>query len=709
MGKVFGVMAVLGAAAGGFVLSGGNPIVAGKAAMGAAALFTTISGSRQKPRALLNSSYAPAPPIATTMEENLPIPLIYGQVKTSGNVIQGGNNNLHVAFAEGEINAYSDIRINNVPVATVKDDDGNLITYDMYYGGTTQTEDSRLDITGVAAYKQSYRNTAYIAFTFPTTLQVSAGIPNVTATIAGKKCRPLTDLSAGTPVYTRNPAVIMADFAINVKKYSAASIDTTSFQALETYCNAIPTGGTLPRYRLDYAFIGGSIADAQAIIESAFLGRLIRSQGTYKVVYESSAASVFDFTEDNIVHGSLSWRRRMRKNIIRVHFLNSTEEYRPDVVEIRDEESITLIGDQVFEEHANYITDAEIAQRRAQYWLDKFKYSQIVLSLTGFPVSAKLEILDVVTVTHDTPGYSSKLFMVLEKSQDEFSRPVFVMEEYNTAIYGDYAAAKQTSATTTLPNAFDAPDAPTAITCTTAYKLMDDNTYMPQIQVDWTAASSVFSLEYEIWIRWGSVSTFFHGKTAKVTYTFDAPQPTTYYVKLRTVNVATNVKSDFTAETSHAVVHQAIDPLDGFTIVSEFSTLESYPLSLRREIIKEIQNRYDPTSGSKFVPVVITDFQFTTQPVKDIRVKLVLPRDVSGTQQMGDGTASGNTLTDTVNNYVSGSVIGNYIVSFSTDSDDGTEHKIINVASDGGIGTVFTVTGTPQTGKYFLVSANDIV
>lgn len=708
MGKVFGVIAVLGAAAGGFILSGGNPIVAGKAAMGAAALFTGIASNRQRPRTLLNTSYAPAPPIATTMEENIPIPLIYGRVRTSGNVIQGGNNNLHVAFAEGQISAYSDIRINDIPIAVVKDDDGNLVTYDMYYGGVTQTEDSRLDITGLAIYKQAYRNTAYIAFTFPTTLQVSAGVPNVTVTIAGKLCRPLTDLSAGTPAYTRNPAVIMADFAINVKKKTAASIDTTSFQALETYCNAIPTGGTLPRYRLDYAFIGGSIADSQAIIESAFLGRLIRSQGVYKVVYEASKASVFAFTEDNIVQGSLSWRRRMRKNIIRVHFLNSTEEYRPDVVEIRDEESIAVLGDQTFEEHANYITDAEIAQRRAQYWLDKFKYSQTVLSLTGFPVSAKLEILDVVTVTHDTPGYAAKLFMILEKHQDEFSRPIFVMEEYNSAIYGDYAAAKQASATSTLPNAFDAPDAPTAISCTTTYKLMDDNTYMPQIQVDWTAASSVFALEYEIWFRWGILIGFFKKKTSKTTYTFDAPQPTIYYVKLRTVNVATNVKSDFTAEVSHAVVHQAIDPLDGFTIVSEFSELENYPLALRREIITDLKNRYDPTSGSKFVPVVVTDFLFTTQPVKDIRAKLILPRDVSGTQQMGDGTASGNTLTDTVNNYVSGAVIGNYLISFSALTNNGTEHKIINVASDGGSGTVFTVTGIPQTGKYFLVSANDI-
>jgi hypothetical protein len=711
-GKAFGLVFSATAGAMGFMLSGGNPIVAGSIMAGAASFYA--GANIKKPHALINSTNAPAPSISTTMEENIPIPRIYGKIKTSGNVLQGGNNNLHVAFSEGEIYAISELRINNVSAADIEpDDDGTEISYNVYYGTTTQEPDDRLDITENILYKQAYRGIAYIAFTFPKTLQVSAGVPSVTATIQGIKCRPLSDLTAGTPAYTRNPAVILADFALNIKKYSVTDIDTASFQALEAYCNAVPTGSILPRYRLDYSFSGGSISDAQNIIESSCLCRLIRSQGVYKVVYECSKSSVFDFTEDNIVQGSLSWERRMRKNIIRVNFINSAEEYRSDTVEVRDDESVALIGDQLFNEQANYITDAEIAQRRAQYWRDKFKYSQTIISLTGFPESAKLEILDVVTVTHGVPGFSSKLFMVLEKNQDEYGRPAFLLEEYNSAIYGDFQASRQETATSTLPNPFAAPDVPEDLALTLDYKLMDDGTYMPQVQCDWTANTSIFTLNYEVWYKLGDPFLMSFKKvdtTSQNTLSFNAPTIADYIVKIRAVNVATSVKSEFTAETTLTVTQRAIEPLDDFDIIANFSDLSQYTIAWQREIISEIKNKYDPSSGSNLVPVVVTYFQYSNnQAIKEFMIRSIIPRTVGTTQYIGDGVASGNTVTDSVNNYVSGSVIGQYLISFETGTTKGgTEHRILGIASDGGSGTVFTVTGTPTTGKYFLVSASDM-
>lgn len=239
---------------------------------------------------------------------------------------------------------------------------------------------------------------------------------------------------------------------------------------------------------------------------------------------------------------------------------------------------------------------------------------------------------------------------------------------------------------------------------------MDDGTYLPQVQLDWTASSSVFAIEYEVWHFIGYSGTYaLHGKTTKVTYKIDAPTITQHNVKIRAVNVGTNVKSEYTDAETLTVVPYTIPALDDFDVVANFSDLAEYPLALRREIVRELANRYDPDAGTRFVPVAVTGFEYGTQPVKDIRVKMVLPRQVSGSQQYGDGVASGNTLTDASHNYVSGAVIGNYLISFTSgDTKDGTEHRITGVVSDGGSGTVFTVIGEPKTGPYYLVSANDI-
>lgn len=707
MGKVVGSIAAIGVFIGsGFATGWTQPWLSTKLALGTLAALSSIGG-RKPLRSTQTAVRAIAPPVMTTMEENLAIPLAYGQVRIAGNVIHGWNNDLHIAFCQGEIDSFNSIKINDVAIADVKDDAGTGVSHSEYTGTNTQIADTRFSVDE----RMANRGVAYIALTFPTTMLTSGGIPNVTSLIRGKKCRPLANLTAGTEVYSRNNAVTLADFLINTCKELSTLIDLTSFQTLETYCNAIPTGQTIPRYRLDYSFTNAmSVSDALSIIEASFNGRAIYSQGVWKAVYEKSGSLSHTFTEDNIVQESFSWRKKERKNIFRIHYLDSSDDYRPAVIEMRDETSIAEIGDSLYEEEANYITNTEIAQRRCQLRYDKGKHCQLLCELTGLPDSADLEVLDIVSVTHTTAGWMLKTFTVISKQQDEFARSQFTLEEYNASVYGDVLAPNQSNSTTNLPSPFADPGVVTGLTLTQIYKLMDNGTYMPQIQVDWTPPSSVFSLKFEVWYKWGSyVDSFYLGETSDNTFKIDAPEISTYYVKVKTINIGSGVKSDFCTELSITVAHETIDPLDGFDLVSSFSDLEAYPTAVQREVLQQVRNHLDPSSGENLAPVVAINYQYSTQPVKNIVTKGILPRESAAAQITGTGTISGSTLTDAVNDWtaLASAMIGNYLISFST-ANDGTEHRIINVESDGGVGTLFTVTGTPKTGIYFIVTANDI-
>ena len=254
MGKIGKVVAAVGTWVGVFVASQGNIALA---TMAGSAVLGALVGRRPMPRFKGSSSSAPSR--ANQMEENSVVPLIYGRVCTSGFIIRTGLSSVHVAFCKGVIEDFQNISCNGVALADLE----SVPTSSEFYGTASQSADSRF----TPAYR--YPGIAYIGLTFSVTFDVSGGIPNITALVLGKKCRPLANLTSGTLAYTRNNAVILADFLINEGGVTVAEIDTTSFQALETYCDAIPNNNTV-RYMFDYSFSSKtSFSEALKIIENS--------------------------------------------------------------------------------------------------------------------------------------------------------------------------------------------------------------------------------------------------------------------------------------------------------------------------------------------------------------------------------------------------------------------------------------------------------
>ena len=152
--------------------------------------------------------------IQTQTNQDLPIPLLYGTCKLAGNRIWQDENYISnikriVAFAEGEICEYSDIRLNDIPINELAG-----ITVNRYYGTAEQEVDG---IVGGSTQKEraakvgSLKNVAYLAITVPRGEKIDINY-NLTAIVKGRKIRVYKNKYQYEIKYSENPAWVMFDF-----------------------------------------------------------------------------------------------------------------------------------------------------------------------------------------------------------------------------------------------------------------------------------------------------------------------------------------------------------------------------------------------------------------------------------------------------------------------------------------------------------------
>ena len=166
---------------------------------------------------------------ATQTNPDLPIPLLYGTVKCAGNKIwQNSEENDDseqvkyivkkiVAFAEGEITGYEDVRVNDY---TYKQANQYAWGYaEAFYGTNTQGLPKDPDfwkwsnMHGKTRFDEigSMKNVAYIYFKLPLGERLSKDF-NATAIVHGRKIRVYTTPTNYTVTYSENPAWVMFDF-----------------------------------------------------------------------------------------------------------------------------------------------------------------------------------------------------------------------------------------------------------------------------------------------------------------------------------------------------------------------------------------------------------------------------------------------------------------------------------------------------------------
>ena len=314
--------------------------------------------------------------VANTISEGVFIARGYGRCKIGGNKIRfnaadASDLRIILAHCMGPVQGAVSYQVNDIDWGDLSGSQSKT----EYTGTETQTADGRFTTDACA-----YRGIAYTAFTFEKNNKQIGSNPNITTVMDLLLCAPL---DGGADEHTRCPGVIMYDWYVNVEGYDPSELDLNEFKSLEALCDAVPSGGTLPRYRFDYIFDGDvSINDAKKLIWKSFNGRCIRSQGKIKPVWDSGQMSdgaggltaktvQYAFDMDNIVKDAFSWKPLERPNIVRIYFKDSDQNYKTSSVEVKDKLDIAKNGEILYEEIDWFITDREIASRRAKYIFKK--------------------------------------------------------------------------------------------------------------------------------------------------------------------------------------------------------------------------------------------------------------------------------------------------------------------------------------------------
>lgn len=183
-------------------------------------------------------------PLETQANNSLCVPIVYGQARAAGNKIwqSSGTDTFTalVCFAEGEINGFSDIRINNILI-----DDSALTgcSYTSYVGNGTQQIDSRVpgnsqaDKAGLVG---GLKHTAYLALSITAGTKVANNYMDVSAVLKGKSVRIYSDATTYTTEYSNNPIWCILDFLTcdNGCGLPYYDIDMQTFIDSATYCDA---------------------------------------------------------------------------------------------------------------------------------------------------------------------------------------------------------------------------------------------------------------------------------------------------------------------------------------------------------------------------------------------------------------------------------------------------------------------------------------
>lgn len=454
------------------------------------------------------AGYSPtyADKISNTMGESVPIARAYGRCKIGGNIarIEEGTNDgddighyaVVYAHCQGPVSGVlvsgtSDkYWINNKLLNDLGTDDIHPGVHTFYSGTTNQNDaGAPANVANYAVRACAYRGAAYTLWDFKKIHEVGN---KPTCVIEGDwlKVTPIGGEKGNSGAsYTNNPAHVLYDFYVNVEGYDVSQLDTTTFTTLETHCN---TEGFTFNFCFDN---NASINDAKKLIWKSYHGASVWSQGLIKPVWESATGISHIFTMDNIVENSLNWSQPKRPNIVRVHHLDSDDNYRKTYAEVSDDLSIEDKGKEIWEETCNWITGVTEALMRAQFKFDKFKYTDYGCRLTGFSDSQHLEPFDRVTVTHKLPGWTTKDFIVRGKNEDQYGRPKFILEAYYSGLYHGQAAPAQAGYGSDFANPFGPPNQVASVTVTENSYRNTYGTWVPSVVVTYARSPT----GQEIW------------------------------------------------------------------------------------------------------------------------------------------------------------------------------------------------------------------
>ncbi len=444
-----------------------------------------------------------------------PIPVIYGHRRVGGIRVFGpeitapDSRLLHmvVVWGEGPISAVDTFYIDGVESTHSRF--AGLIDVHHHLGDDDQAANSFL-VKRIARWTENHRlrGLAYTYFMARYDADVFvSGLPVLTADIDG---RTVYDPRDTLTKFSDNPALVLRDYLTNARYgrgLSTSLIDDTAFIAAANHCDelvAVP-GGTQTRYTCDGVLSTGKTHRANvAELGSSCRGVVHFSGGLWKLAIDKTESSTFTFDESNIVG---QWNialpeQRGLLNRVRAQFFDEARSWQPHIAAadsetLRTDEDDSLMLDSLVV--LPFTSDFYRAKQLAGIELKQSRQG-ITVQFTATIEAHRVEIMDVVSITHSTPGWTAKKFRVIELAMLANDEVRVTAIEYDDSVYTlDTLDVREDIPNTNLPDPFNV-GAPTELTLRSGTdQLVRSNagTILATLGVSWTLAQDVFVDRYE--------------------------------------------------------------------------------------------------------------------------------------------------------------------------------------------------------------------
>lgn len=447
-----------------------------------------------------------------------------GTVKafTETNMQYGGGNWQHAihTLACHEINAVTKLFINNIEVTFGASPDprwgtgrwSNKVFMDYEIGTDDQLANgdlvNQLPTVWTTEHRQRGHAYAYLITVYDKNL-FAEGDPEISFLVEGKPCY---DPRTGTTYYTRNSALIAADFLMNPHfgfRIPSAKIDMAALSTAADICDedvSLAAGGTEKRYRCDgVADTSQSPDEILSQILMTMDGDVVNTGGIYKIFAAAYRTPVMTLTEEHL-RGTLKIRTRLNRretfNCVRGTYVSPAADYNEtDFPLIRNSTYITEDGEERVADLAlNFVLSPGQAQRLGKIALERTRQGMT----TDFPATlAVLDLIpnDTVYVYLPDKGFNNKVFEVEQmhfvEESDGYLGIDLALREIASGVF-DWNSGEETTVdlapNTTLPSATDVEE-PTGLTLTSGTAELDkrsDGIIWTRLKVAWTESATQF-------------------------------------------------------------------------------------------------------------------------------------------------------------------------------------------------------------------------
>ena len=525
-------------------------------------------------------------PMDNTISNEIPVPVIYGTVRYGGNVIwqtdPGETIKQVVAICEGEIQSLANIKINDQSVGSLSG-----VSVDAYTGTAAQGVDNRAPTSGTNSIP-SLRFVAYLAATLTASDKLQ-GKAVTTVDVQGLKVSTWNGSAWASGLsWSNNPVACIRDYLTN-KRYGVgldpSLLENASFGAAYDHCDVLVdngTGGTHKRYQLDLAIDARRPhLDVLRDMLIACNGYFVFSGGKIKLrILGLSDAIQHAFTEDNIVKDSFSYRlvpQDERPNNVSVKYVDPAQNWSKidvivnDAIDQQQREALLLENVVPLEVQAIGITRQQHALRLATLFLNQSRFESVIATWKGGHDTIHLEVGDITTLTHSTPGWTVKPFRIMQVSDDEIGERTFIAREFNSSLYNDQTDTGIQNFNYGTPNSpFDVPSNVSILMLTEDGLLQKDGVFVDRILVQWTEPPDpAFIRGYEVsWTEDGGSSKVQAGVergTNKVLLP-GAKVGSIYVIKVVTISMAGIRSSGVTATVTTTGKNSFPSDVTGFAV-----------------------------------------------------------------------------------------------------------------------------------------------